>query len=62
MYRITDSDGLCLEVPPKGKKRWRFRYIFAGKRGMLSLGTYPEISLQEVERKETTFVSWLPRG
>jgi integrase len=52
-YRIADGirNGLCLEVPPEGSKRWRFRYYFGGKEKMISLGTYPPVMLKEA-RKE----------
>ncbi|WCB45287.1 tyrosine-type recombinase/integrase [Nitratidesulfovibrio vulgaris] len=47
LYRIADSDGLCLEVAPSGGKRWRFRYRFCGQAKMISLGTYPTVSLKD---------------
>lgn len=43
--RLTDEKGLVLEVRDHGGKWWRFRYRFNGKQKMLSLGTYPEVSL-----------------
>ncbi|HOB95147.1 MAG TPA: integrase arm-type DNA-binding domain-containing protein [Aquabacterium sp.] len=43
--RLLDGDGLHLEVRPGGSGWWRLRYRFAGKEGMLSLGTYPEVPL-----------------
>ena len=49
LYRLSDNIGnnLSLEVPPKGEKRWRFRYRFNGTPQMISLGTYPLVSLKE---------------
>ena len=32
-------------VTPAGGKWWRFRYSFDGKEKLLSLGTYPDVSL-----------------
>ena len=26
-YRMRDGNGLYLEITPKGKKRWRYRYL-----------------------------------
>ncbi|WP_273266840.1 tyrosine-type recombinase/integrase [Flexistipes sinusarabici] len=47
-YRVSDGNGLCLEVTPAGKKLWRFRYKkYDGKYTMLSIGRYPEVSLAE---------------
>jgi len=44
-YRLADSEGLFLFVPPTGKKVWRMRYRFDGKEKTLVIGPYPEISL-----------------
>ena len=38
LYRLADSNGLCLEVAPTGSKLWRYRYRFNGKAKMLALG------------------------
>ncbi len=43
--RLSDGDGLRLDVQPSGAGWWRLRYRFAGKEGMLSLGTYPDVPL-----------------
>lgn len=43
--RLSDGDGLHLEVRPGGGAWWRLRYRFDGKEQMLSLGTYPEVPL-----------------
>ena len=45
LYRVADDKGLCIEVPPAGAMRWRFRYRLAGKAGMVSLGLYPDVPL-----------------
>ncbi|WP_233842186.1 tyrosine-type recombinase/integrase [Dyella sp. 2HG41-7] len=46
-YKKADGLGLTLLVQPDGSKLWRFRYRFAGKEQMLSLGQWPEVSLAE---------------
>jgi integrase len=43
--RLSDGDGLRIDVQPSGAGWWRLRYRFGGKEGMLSLGTYPEVPL-----------------
>lgn len=43
--KISDGGGLLLEARPTGAGWWRFRYLFAGREGMLSLGTYPDVPL-----------------
>lgn len=45
-YKLHDSKGLYIIVTPNGGFWWRLDYRFEGKRKTLSLGTYPEISLQ----------------
>lgn len=45
LYRISDSLGLCLEITTTGSKLWRFRYRHAGKPKMISLGSYPAVTL-----------------
>ena len=49
--RLADGDGLRLDVQPTGKGWWRMRYRHEGKEGMLSLGTYPEISLAQARER-----------
>lgn len=43
--KVNDGGGLLLEARPTGAGWWRFRYQFAGREGMLSLGTYPDVPL-----------------
>jgi integrase len=50
-YKLTDGDGLHLLVNPNGSKLWRFRYQFGGKEKMLSLGSFPEVSLASARDK-----------
>jgi hypothetical protein len=45
--KVADGKGLCLEVPPVGSLRWRYRFRVNGKEQKLSLGLYPEVSLRE---------------
>lgn len=52
-YRLADSGGLFLYVPPSGKKVWRMRYRFDGKEKTLVIGPYPEISLTEARAKQS---------
>lgn len=45
-YRAADGEGLYIQVSPKGSKLWRLRYFFQKKEKMLTLGRYPDVSLQ----------------
>jgi hypothetical protein len=38
-------------VQPNGSKWWRFRYHWAGKEKMLSMGTYPDVPLAEARKR-----------
>jgi len=50
-HKLSDERGLYLLVTPAGGKWWRFDYRFAGRRKTLSLGTYPDVSLQKARKK-----------
>jgi integrase len=49
--RLNDGEGLRLEAQASGTGWWRLRYRFAGKGGLLSLGTYPEVSLAQARER-----------
>ncbi|MBE0597933.1 MAG: integrase arm-type DNA-binding domain-containing protein [Desulfuromonadales bacterium] len=51
-FKMYDSGGLFLIVTPTGGKWWRFKYRAGGKEKLLSLGTYPEVSLAEARAKK----------
>lgn len=44
-YRLTDANGLYLDVMPTGKRIWRYRYRIHGKEKLLTIGPYPANSL-----------------
>ncbi|WP_413493778.1 tyrosine-type recombinase/integrase [Morganella psychrotolerans] len=50
-YTLADGNGLSLLVETNGSKGWRFRYQFAGKTKMISLGIYPVVTLNEARSK-----------
>lgn len=45
--RLTDSEGLYLEVSPNGSKRWFWKIYSDGKESRLALGSYPAVSLSK---------------
>lgn len=47
---FADGDGLSL-LAHNDSYGWRYRYRFGGKAKMLSLGTYPEVSLKDAREK-----------
>lgn len=62
LYRVTDSTGLVIEVPVTGGLRWRFRYRFEGKAKMLSLGTYPSVTLAQARLRRDAARASLANG
>ncbi|MGH8144588.1 MAG: tyrosine-type recombinase/integrase, partial [Steroidobacteraceae bacterium] len=50
-YKLTDGQGLVLLIAPTGARLWRLRYRFAGREGMISVGSYPATSLKEARER-----------
>ena len=46
-FKLADGGGLHLLITPAGSRWWRLRFRVHGKEQMLSLGTFPEVSLKE---------------
>ncbi len=49
--KLTDEKGMFLLVSPAGGKWWRLKYRFGGKEKLLSIGTYPEVSLKDARQR-----------
>ncbi|MER8125628.1 integrase arm-type DNA-binding domain-containing protein [Acinetobacter nosocomialis] len=62
LYRLGDSDGLCVEIKPNGKKYWRYRFQWLKKTQMMSLGEYPIIGLAEARTKRDEAKSLVASG
>ncbi|NCV53131.1 MAG: DUF4102 domain-containing protein, partial [Gammaproteobacteria bacterium] len=54
-YKLFDGQGLYIEISSKGSKFWRLKYRFEGKEKRISLGAYPDVS---VEAAEKTLLVW----
>lgn len=61
-YRISDFGGLSILITIKGKKKWRFRYFFNKKESMISLGSFPEVSLKEARDERDKFRRMISEG
>ena len=61
-YALYDGLGLCLQVTPSGSKWWRYRYRFAKREKMISLGVYPKVSLSEARLLHADARGMLARG
>lgn len=46
-YKLSDSEGLYLEVSTSGAKLWRWKYRIHGKEKKLAVGIYPATSLKQ---------------
>lgn len=61
-FTLADGGGLILQVPPSGAKRWRYRYRYKGTANMLSLGTFPDVSLKAARAKHKQLRADLANG
>jgi integrase len=63
LYKLTDGQGLYLEIKPNGSKLWRFKYRFDGRdMTPLSFGAYPGLSLVKARQKRTAAREQLANG
>jgi integrase len=56
--KLVDGGGLFLFVSPAGSKTWRYRYRFGDKEQTLTIGGFPEVSL-ECARQAHRAARWL---
>lgn len=61
-YRLSDGDGLYLEVSPSGGRWWRFRYRFNQKANTVSCGIFPDVSVEEARVRRDSFRAMLVNG
>ena len=61
-YKLFDTRGLYLLVVPAGGKWWRLKYRFGGKEKLLSLGTYPDVSLRAARERRDDARALLASG
>lgn len=50
-YKLSDGGGLFLLIETNGSKLWRFRYQFDRKEKMLSLGSFPDVTIAQARTK-----------
>jgi integrase len=61
-YTINVDTGPTVLVKSTGSKLWRFRYSFSGKRCMISLGKYPQITMKQAKAKQREYMDMLEKG
>lgn len=50
-YKLKDDRGLYLLVQPAGARLWRLRFSLHGRESMVSLGSYPDVSLKDARER-----------
>lgn len=45
--KLSDAGGLYLEVTPTGSKIWRMKFRYDGKEKLLTIGSYPAVTLKQ---------------
>jgi len=61
-YVLSDGLGLSLLVNPNGSKWWRYRFQYNRKAKMMSLGTYPDVSLANARKALSTARELVAQG
>ena len=49
-FKLADAGGLYLLINTNGSKYWRMKYRFLKKEKLLSIGTYPTVSLADARK------------
>jgi hypothetical protein len=60
--KLYDGGGLYLLVRPNGSRWWRFKYRYGGKEKLLSMGVYPDVSLEQARARRDAARLQLIRG
>ncbi len=50
VLKLTDGNGLYLDVKPNGSKLWRYRYKIDGKENLYAVGEYPAVTLLDARK------------
>ena len=61
-YKLSDGQGMYLEVMPTGSKLWRMKYRYEGKESRISFGAYPAVTLQQARQHRADAREQLAQG
>ena len=64
-YKLTDGQGLYLDIKPNGSKLWRFKYRFGGREMTPVISwrlSYPDLSLVKARLRRTEARAMLAEG
>ena len=54
-YKLADGEGMYLLVKTNGSKSWRLKYRILGKEKLLTMGSYPQMTLLAAREKRCPF-------
>lgn len=57
--KVSDGEGLYIEVTPGGSKLWRIAYRLGGKQRLHSIGAYPAYTLEKAREERRKLKRWL---
>ena len=60
--KLSDGQGMFLQIEVNGSKLWRLSYRFGGKQKTISLGAYPVISLKDARTRRDEARALLAKG
>ncbi len=61
-HRISDGDGLSVQIQPNGHNLWRYRCRFAGIENLSALGAFRATSLADARAKRDAARAALEKG
>ena len=61
-YKLTDGDGLFIQIHPNGSKYWQYNYRYGHRQRTASYGVYPKTSLNEARVKHQELKYQLSQG
>lgn len=61
-YRLSDAEGLYLEVMPNGSKYWRLKYRLHGRESRYAIGVYPTVKLSEARQERDAAKKLVAQG
>lgn len=62
LFKVSDGDMLYIFTSPTGKKVWKVLYTLDGKKGTITIGEYPLISIKEARLKRDEIKIMLASG
>ena len=62
LFKVNDGDMLYIFIAPTGRKSWKVLYTYEAKKGTLTLGEYPILSIKEARLKRDEIKAQLANG